>query len=93
MIDIDGVNDFFANYGGSKKVFVFFIDTPSSTIAERLKNRGVSKEEIATRLSFDKKAFSKERVESIHPVYITGPDLDTPETSANFVYSYVSKNA
>ena len=92
IIDIDGVHDFFANYCGTKKVFVFFVGTSSSAIAERFKKRGVSEEEIATRLAFDKEAFSKERVESIHPVYITGPDLDTPDASANFVHSYVNKN-
>ncbi len=92
VIDIYGVHDFFNRYQGPKKVFVFFVDTPSSVIATRLKNRGVSQEEVERRLAFDKEAFSKKRVESISPVYITGGDLNTPEDSAKFVFSYVREH-
>lgn len=87
VIDIDGVIDFRSNYHGDKEVFTFYVETPSKIIAERLKKRGVSQEEIDLRLKVDESAFEQKRRDMIDPVYIFG--FGEPDGGATAIHAYV----
>lgn len=88
VIDIDGVHEFKRLYKGAKEVITFFVATSSSAIAKRLEKRGVPREEINARLAFDKKAFSRERIDGIDPIYVSG--LGSPDANAVFIFSHVN---
>lgn len=88
VIDPAGVEYFAEHYAGHKTPIVIYIYADKATLIERMKKRGNSDEEIASRLLQDECSFATETIENLPVPYSVFLNYDLDE-AVNRIHAFM----